>query len=482
MMYEIRPRGELFPSTMGQCRLWDLTNRNPGEWEDNLNSIVALHGPFEVPILELAVNWVLCKHSALRTVMRTRGERLIQHVRPPRFKTIREVDLRPEHGEGNFAAAEQAVLAAIRVPFYMSHGPLWRFKLYRVAEFERLLVMTAHHIVSDGISMSIVWADIQHAYAQFVERGQLPAPAVEPVSFGRFAQWQGQWTAERRHTDRYRAYWAPTYSTPRPRLVFESARTDADFEGGVMKFRLPAELERRVREVRQAEGATNFEVTLAAYFILIFSLTGEHDISVMCPLSGRTGPHAADVVGRLIATHLIRLRLHSGDTLSETLHTVCYRVRQVLAFQDVPFEWLGTAFGLALNDRNNPLDQVRFSLEDFDAGESRLPHGGATHYEIGGHHGPRRDLSLYMRARGSQWVGTMQYNRRRFQPEDARRIVARYCDVLLAMRDHPDAPVAQWLDDAHAYGSPRFNLATMEVPGALYEKFTLEPYVKRDAA
>ena len=165
------------PMSYGQQRLWFLDQLNPGNPAYNISSAFRLHGDLDVAQLEWSLNEVISRHEILRTHFVFVDGQPQQVVRPTIELTVQMIEVAASSQQEREHAAEQSVNQEVRRSFDLSTGPLFRAMLVRLGREDHVLLITMHHIVSDGWSMSILVKELAAFYEE--SSGGRPAALLE---------------------------------------------------------------------------------------------------------------------------------------------------------------------------------------------------------------------------------------------------------------------------------------------------------------
>ncbi|MBV8858949.1 MAG: amino acid adenylation domain-containing protein, partial [Acidobacteria bacterium] len=317
------PRGERTPLSFAQQRLWFLDRLEPGSAAYNIPAAVRLTGALDTAALRRALSAVVSRHETLRTTFAEMDGEPAQLIREAAEVALSVVDLTHLPGPEREAAALGAARAEAALPFDLSRGPLLRAQLLRLSEEEHVLLLTMHHIVSDGWSMGILVQELSRAYAAFAS-GTEPALPGLPIQYADYAAWQRGWM-DGEALDAQLAYWrgqlkgAPPVlelPTDRPRPAVQT------FAGASHRFRLGRELTQALHRLGRQEGATLFMTLLAAFDALLYRYTSQEDISVGTPVAGRTRAETEALIGFFVNTLVLRSRLHPEMSFRELLAEV----------------------------------------------------------------------------------------------------------------------------------------------------------------
>ncbi|GAA4960292.1 non-ribosomal peptide synthase/polyketide synthase [Actinoplanes utahensis] len=353
-------RDQPLPLSFAQQRLWFLDRFAPGDSEYNSALALRLTGPLDEAALTAAIRGLVDRHESLRTTFADVDGRAVQIVHPASPCAVPVVDLEERSRDG--AALDDLLFAAYSVPFDLAAGPLFRATLFRLAPQETILLLAAHHIVTDGWSMSVLADDLGALYEQ--ARTGTPSSLPELTTrYADFAVWQraqAAGAAARRHAD----YWTgqlaglPTLDLPtdRPRPAVRTSN------GAVHPFTVPDVVADRLTALARAHDTTLFTTLTAACTVLLSRWTGQDDVALGTVVSGRDGAGLERLVGFFVNTVVLRSRVDPGCTVAELLGRMRATTLDAVAHGDVPFERLIEAAGAPRDVSRNPLFDVMVLL------------------------------------------------------------------------------------------------------------------------
>src|SRR6185312_6667979 len=251
-----------------------------------------------------------------------------------------------------------------RRSFDLAHGPLLRAALLRLNKDEHVLLVTMHHIISDGWSMSIFVRELTALYNAFVQGQPAPLPEL-PLQYADFAAWQRQWLQGEVLESQVR-YWTEQLSgltpvelpTDYPRPAMQT------FQGANRRMVVPAELSEELKRLSQREGVTLFMTLLAAFQVLLARYSGQSDIAVGTPIANRHRTEVEGLIGFFVNTLVLRTDLSDNPSFREVLARVRDVALGAYAHQDVPFEKLVEVLQPERDLSRSPLFQVAFSLQN----------------------------------------------------------------------------------------------------------------------
>ncbi|HEU4595768.1 MAG TPA: amino acid adenylation domain-containing protein [Pyrinomonadaceae bacterium] len=431
------------PLSFAQQRMWFLDQMEPGSAAYNLPAALRLTGRLDVAALERAFGELVRRHEILRTTFAEAEGRPVQVVGPFEPQPLPVKDLsglsedERESEVGRLADDER------HRPFDLAQGPLLRVMLLRLSEGEQVLLITMHHIVSDGWSVGVLVRELNALYVAYAKGEESPLDEL-PVQYADYAAWQRDYlTGE--ILERQLSYWKEQLAgvpallalpTDRPRPPVQSYR------GAEVSFTLPAELAAEMRRLGQAHGCTLFMTLLAGWQALLSRYSGQDDVVVGTPIAGRIRRETEDLIGLFVNTLALRTSLSGDPTFAELLGRVREVTLGAYTHQEVPFERLVEELQPERSLSHPPLFQAMFSLQN--APRERMALGGvaASAFGGGGTRVEKFDLTLEL-AEGAGGVGgALSYSTALFDHATAERLLAHYVTLLAAAAARPDEPVS----------------------------------------
>ncbi|WP_431111398.1 amino acid adenylation domain-containing protein [Variovorax paradoxus] len=351
------------PVSFAQQGQWFLWQLNPADTAYHVGGGLGFSGPLDAAALQDAMQSLARRHEALRTVFGPGAEglpeqRILEEVRID----IPFADLSLLDAAARESRNDEAVAQVCRAPFDLTAGPLLRCALLKMADGEHQLLLMMHHIVSDAWSVQLMLDDLAQAYALRVQG--LPDTRPQPeISYVDFTLWQRKWLADG-EGERQLAYWRKRLSASQPVLALTTDRprsADAQYSAAQHSLDIPAGLAEGLRQLARAQGGTLFMALLAAFHALLFRYTGQNEIRVGVPASGRGRPEAAGVIGVFINTLVLDARLGAHTLLADLLTQVRDTSIEAQAHQDLPFERLVQALRAEHGHGAASLFQVMFN-------------------------------------------------------------------------------------------------------------------------
>ncbi len=426
------------PLSFAQERLWLLEQMQPGEGVYTIPVAVRLRGALDVRALERALDDLVRRHEALRTVFLREEGGPAQTVLPhaPRALPVEELS------GGGDALARRMREEALR-PFDLGRGPLFRAALLRTGEAEHVLVLALHHVVGDGWSMDVLFRELGLAYAARAA-GEVPALPDLPVRYADFAVWQREWlrgeTLDRLLAPATaRLDGAPTVlelPADRPRPAAQS------FRGALHHFVLAPDAAEGVKALAAREGATPFMALLAAFQLLLARYAGVDDLLVGTPVAGRTHEALEGLVGFFVNTLVLRAELSEDMPFAELLARTREAALAAHLHADLPFERLVEAMGVERSLSHAPLVQAVFThraaptaapaMPGLAAGVEEIPTGTA-----------KFDLSLELTEDEGELRGALEYAADLFDASTAERMAGHFRTLVEGIAARPEGRLSE---------------------------------------
>ncbi|HEV7786957.1 MAG TPA: amino acid adenylation domain-containing protein, partial [Thermoanaerobaculia bacterium] len=300
-------RDRPLPLSLQQRRLWILHQVNPQAAVYHIPNALRLSGALDLEALGLAFSELARRHESLRTTFDSEGGELVQIVAPPAPMACPCIDLSTTPVEERELAARSWVQEEVRRPFDLQAGPLLRVRALRLAKDDHVVVLTLHHIVSDGWSMDILVRELVALY-EFCLSGQTPRLPELPIQYGDYAAWQQGWlTGE--VLERHLEFWRRQLAEPLPQLELPTDRPRPDLptlRGGTVLSAIGGDLYAALQEVGQRQLATSFMMLLAAWNVLLYRYSGQEDVLVGTPMAGRGRAEVEGLIGFFVNTLVLR--------------------------------------------------------------------------------------------------------------------------------------------------------------------------------
>lgn len=379
-----RPKGGSIPLSFSQQRLWFLEQLEPGLPFYNLPLATRMTGTLIVSRLCDSLNEIIRRHEILRTTFSAVEGHPRQVITPDVRLEIPVFDLSslPE-AEQKIEVARLASIEANR-PFNLTRDIPIRCALLRLHDADHVLLVTMHHIASDGWSMGIFWNELSTLYVAFCSGRTSPLVPLQ-MQYADFAVWQREWLSGT-ESDRLLAYWKKKLMSAPPLLQMPTDRTRPRvqaFEGAAYTVPLPQLLTEDLKVLCRRTGATLYMALLAVFNVLLFRYSGQADLVVGSPVANRTRVEWEKLIGFFVNTLVIRTDVSDDPTFEELIVRIRETGLEAFAHQDLPFEKLVEELQPERNLAYNPIFQVMFVLQNFQSATQMGKQQNAPQFSVG---------------------------------------------------------------------------------------------------
>ena len=417
---------ECYPASLEQRALCALQYSAPEATSYNIPFGVNIEGPFRPGQFEAAMAEVIARHSALRTRFMLTGAELVQRIEKRVEFTLPVEDV-PE-------CELPSRLEHFVQPFALDQAPLFRAKVFRLGPERHVLACDGHHSVLDGLSMQLMFSEAAAEYGGKARR-KGPHPQFAQLCLGRAKRLaSARETAER--------YWETRFKdgVPPANLPADLPRTQVTLPGGDrVYFALDKGGTDCLRRLARAEGATLYTVLLAAYFVLLSRLSGEADLAVATPISGRTAAEEWRALGMFVRTALVRARV--GGSFRTFLKEIDQAAKEAFDAAEYPLDEIAAA---AESRGRRSLFDVMFVMQSLGVDRRVLPGATCTLLDY-----PVRSAKFELTLEAVDSGDTqplrfgLEYSAGVFQRASAERFASYYTRLLRSIAADPDKPATE---------------------------------------
>ncbi|MDC9594347.1 non-ribosomal peptide synthetase, partial [Xenorhabdus sp. IM139775] len=439
-------RRQPLPLSFAQQRLWFLGQLDPAaSLAYHIPVALRLTGSLNHPALATAFNRLVARHESLRTRFVLFEGQPYQHIDPAdtgfplTYHDLRQLDPALLGNRVTELAEREA-----QTPFDFAQGPLIRVQLLQLAGEEHVLLLTLHHIITDGWSLGVLVRELETFYRAALEGNHHPLPPL-PIQYADYAVWQHAQFNDKLITAQ-RDFWrdqlegAPALLTlpiDRPRPSIQR------YAGSQIPLHFDADLLAALKALGQRHHTTLFMTLLSAWSLVLSRLSGQEEVVIGTPIAGRQHHEQEGLIGFFVNTLALRVTLDDSTTVAGLLNQVRERALAAYAHQDLPFEQVVEALQPERSLSHSPIFQVMLALNNTPAIELALPGLQFTPLEQA-HHSAHFDLTLSLTETDAGLFGALEYAVDLFDAATVARIAGYLQHVLAAMvEDDATQPIAR---------------------------------------
>ncbi|WP_129782634.1 non-ribosomal peptide synthetase [Peristeroidobacter soli] len=431
------------PLSYAQERLWFLEQLGLVGSAYNALMSMRLQGELNGTALERSISELIRRHESLRTRFESVGGNPYQVVSAPEAFVLKAVDLTELKEPERKSGLDRLIREEAERRFDVAKGPLMRASVLKLAAREHVLLLTLHHVVTDGWSWGILFRELGALYEAYCS--DLASPLPEPkVHYRDYARWQRQWL-QGEVLEEHLQYWRERLSgappeldlpTDRPRPAVES------FRGSELKFEVSAAITRALKDLAIRERVTLFMVVLTAFQIVLSRWSGQHDVVVGTPVAGRRHKEVEGLIGFFVNTLVLRTDVSGDPTFLQLLGRVRDVTLSAYAHQDLPFEALVAELRPDRSLSRQPIFQVMLALQNYPEQRFELagltwtwadPECAITHF----------DLTLHLAETNKGLLGIFEYATDLFDRETIERMAVHFNTLLGEILAYPGRPISR---------------------------------------
>ncbi|WP_419178841.1 amino acid adenylation domain-containing protein [Pseudomonas brassicacearum] len=426
-------RDEDLPLSFAQQRLWFLAQMEGASAAYHMPAGLRLRGVLDRLALQRALDRIVARHEALRTsFVQEQGEEARQCIAPADagFALL----LHDLSGQADAEGQLQVLVAQEATQtFDLEHGPLIRGRLIRLGSEDHVLLVTMHHIVSDGWSIGVLIKELAALYEAFRHDLEDPLPALA-VQYSDYAVWQRRWlSGDVLHTQSN--YWQQTLADAPALLMLPTDRVrppQQDYAGAALPVTFDADLTASLKALSQRHGVTLYMTLMAAWGALLSRLSGQDEVVIGSPVANRTRSEVEGLIGFFVNTLAVRVDVSAAPTVETLLARVKTQALGAQAHQDLPFEQVVELLNPVRSLAHSPLFQAMLSWQTLDStelvlGDLKLEGLGAASNIA------KFDLSLEVGEVQGQMFGSLEYATALFDEGTVQRYLGYFERLLRAM-------------------------------------------------
>jgi amino acid adenylation domain-containing protein/non-ribosomal peptide synthase protein (TIGR01720 family) len=438
-----RSNRDLAPLSFAQQRLWfleQLETKNPFY---STSGAFLLQGNLNLQVLQQALSEIVRRHEVLRTSIQTVNGLPTQIIHPEATININFVDLQQHPEKERQTVVQQLAQQEATTPFDLEVAPFLRCVLLQLDTTEYALLLTMHHIISDGWSIEIFTKELSGLYQAFCVAEQSPLSEL-PIQYADFAVWQRQQLSGS-FLETELNYWkenllgAPEVlqlPTDHPRPSVQTYR------GSTQCFTLNTALTQKLQTLSRKSNTTLFMTLLAAFSTLLYRYSGQSDILIGSPIANRNRKEIEPLIGFFVNTLVLRTCFEDNPSFESILAQVRKTTLKAYQHQDIPFEQVVEALQPQRSLSHSPLFQVMFVLQNAPTTKVELP--GLTLSKLEQENTTAKfDLTLSIAETDQGLMGEWEYNTDLFEQSTIEQMAGHFHNLLNAIAHNPQLPVDQ---------------------------------------
>jgi amino acid adenylation domain-containing protein len=427
--------------SFAQQRLWFLTQLEGASATYNMQLVLQLSGSLNVIALTWSLDEIVQRHEVLRTTFDAIDGQPYQVIHNDIKFELPIVNLQHLGEDVKQSEVKRATQEDAQRPFDLERDLMLRGMLLQLQPDEFVLVLSMHHIASDGWSLRVLLEEMVKLYEIFSRDGKSASSPLPPldIQYADFAQWQRKWLQGKVLAQQLKALRSSLIDAP-PLLQLPTdypRPARQTFNGATFNSYLSPELSKALNLLSHKHGSTLFVTMLAAFMVLLSRYSDQENIVVGSHIANRNRKQIEPLVGFFVNTLALRADLCENPTFLSVLNQVTQVVQAAYDHQDVPYEMLVEELVPERNLSYSPLCQVTFVMQNVpQSGALQLP-GLTVDWQDRGEVMARFDLTLFVFEEEERLICTWRYNVDLFRSDTIEAMAANFQTLLDAIVTHP---------------------------------------------
>lgn len=422
---EVKP---FYPMSSAQKRMYIVQDFDSVGTTYNILVILDINGIVDREQLRYAFQKLIDRHESLRTSFSIIDGQACQTIHA-------EVKANVEYEKSELASdqMDEKICNQFIQPFDLNTAPLMRIKVIETSDQHSILLFDAHHIITDGVSQHIIIDEIQHLY----NGEELPEVTFQ---YKDYSEWM-----RKRDLEKQKEYWIDQFAGeinaitipldfPRPKMQ--------RFEGKEVTTWIDKDMVKGIKLLASQESTTEYVILLSALFVLLNKYSGQEDIVIGTPVSGRTNYDTEHIIGMFVNTLAFQCQPSFPKTFTEFVGEVKETCLQGLDHQDYPFEELVEELDLERDSSRNPLFDILFTMNNqvqntyhFGDMESKLMPMESTIAKF--------DITVQVNEYEEGYHVRFEYSQSLFKEQTIRYMMENYILLLRRVLEERTATIAQ---------------------------------------
>ncbi|HEX3077056.1 MAG TPA: amino acid adenylation domain-containing protein, partial [Lachnospiraceae bacterium] len=428
--HDIMPveKREYYPLSSAQKRLYALHELHKDGIAYNNTQVIIIEGHIEVERVKETFTELIARHEALRTSFILHDDDIVQQIHD---KVEDSFTYMEAHDTDIENLIEQFV-----VPFELQKAPLLRVCLFKTNDCKYYLILDIHHIISDGISISIIMKE----FLQLYRKVDIPTPKL---SYKDYAVWQDD-SKDSEQIKEQKEYWIKQFSDPIPLLNIPTDYKRPSkqlFEGDSVPFVIDTELSRRLKCLSRDTNTTLYMVLMSAFALFLHKYSNQDEVVVGTVTSGRNLCSLNDVVGMFVNTVAIRSHIDTKESFTNYLQRIKEKSLEAFDHSEYQFEQLVEDLNMERDLSRNPIFDVMFVMENMEIPNISNEDFTWKLYDYMPK-GSKMDLTLKAQERDGEIYCLLQFNTSLYKLKTMERLIQYYSMILTAIVEYSSRKIS----------------------------------------
>jgi natural product biosynthesis luciferase-like monooxygenase protein/amino acid adenylation domain-containing protein len=351
-----------FPTTISQRRIWALCQLEDVNSAYNLPIVIEIKGKLDIGILNKTFGYIIGKYEILRSSFLQNDEGDVEMYIKPQQAFNFELSI---YNYESSSKLKDAIYKAVSDPFDLNNGPLFRVSLHEEKNSSWIFVFVLHHLIGDGHSLDILAKEIDHIYFSYLSNQRIDSTPLD-LQYGDYAIWHNNQKESKVFEDN-KSFWLNTLKGDLPvlNLPTDFSRPKVKtFNGQTINRRIKIEDLSQFNRFCKDQKITLFVGLVTFIKYLLFKLSGQNDIIIGTPVSGREYLELEDQIGLFLDFVPLRTKIKENSSLEELVKDVKSNILSAFENRNFPVMELLAELNYQRDLGRNPLFDVLVILQN----------------------------------------------------------------------------------------------------------------------
>jgi len=428
------PVKNYYELSYAQKRLWTIKQLEPESAAYNISGKLKLHEKVDFQIVKKVFDTLIDRHEAFRTCFGLVGGEPMQIIESEIHFIMGRIDFSALDEVDRDKSSEQLYREESEKVFDLNTTPLFRAILVKLKEYEYDLIFSMHHIISDGWSIEIMKNEFSALYNAYKENNEIGLPDLL-IGYKDFAAWQNELLSDEVQIINAKEYWQKQLSKELMPLNLPSNRAYnklSNKESAAYRFIIYENTKVRLKEISKDFHVSLFTILLSAFSYYLSDLTGQKDILVGIPGSGRNHEELKGVIGYFVNTIVLINEINAEERFTDLLGKINENILKALEYQNYPLELVADTLNIAYPPISVFFNMLNIEDRSLINIEVKEPH------HIEKVQDAKFDIACYIIEYANGIEISCNYIKRLFEPDIIENMMKKYAEVVEHISENPN--------------------------------------------
>jgi len=430
---EAQPKREYYELSYPQLRLWLLYKFEPDSPAFNFPVSFTLNECVDENIVRSVLEKLVERHESFRTYFKEIHGEPVQIIQAQSQVDLETIDLSHLNDNDREKRRSELFREESTLPFKLGAAPLFRAKLLKCKEEEFDVILTMHHIITDGWSMEVLAHEFSLLYESYKKGEEYKLKPLR-IQYKDYVYWHNQLLSDKEKMRAAQEFWENQVKGELSilDLPYDFPKTNLDSkESGGYRIVVPEKIILGLKKIAREQNASLFMVLLAGFNLLLSRISGQNDILLGVPGAARQHEDLENIIGLFVNTLILRNKINPGESFITFLERVQRDTLQVLQHQSYPLELICSEFKIKY-----PEISVFFNMSIFgDSNKENLKDDKSYHIEQV--QNAKFDIVSYLGEYKNGIEITTHYYKKLFKAMTIEKIMRLYVVILEHISQNP---------------------------------------------